>query len=84
MANGQAVEEFGLGFRELFRIVVPGIYSAGLVMLVGRHFDGVKEMSSSPTQALTIVLALGLGLYGLEVHRSMPGYKGFFLRELVS
>lgn len=75
-------EALGLGFRELFRILVPGFYAAGLIRLIGAPFERVKEFSSEGMEKLAISIALGLVLYAARVHEKVPGYRGFYKTEL--
>ena len=81
MAIEEPTETLGLGFRELFRILVPGLYTAALIRAIA-PFDRVKEVSSDAIGMLAISIALGLVLYAARVHEKVPGYKGFFKREL--
>lgn len=82
MATEEPTEALGLGFRELFRILVPGLYATGLVRLIASPFDRIKEISADGVEKLAISIALGLLLYAARVHEKIPGFRGFFKSEL--
>ncbi len=81
MAIEEPTETLGLGLRELFRILVPGLYAALLIRPIAPS-DWVREISSDGIGKLAISIALGLVLYAARVHKTVPGYRGFFKSEL--
>lgn len=81
VAIEEPTEALGLGFRELFRILVPGIYAGVLIRAIA-PFEWVGKISSDGIGKLAISIALGIFLYAARVHEWVPGYRGFFGTEL--
>lgn len=78
MADEKLFKELEIGFREIFRIIIPGAYFLSLTQVVASHLPFSKLITTSTAAGLAATFFLGLIGYALRAHeRWFPYFRAF-------
>jgi hypothetical protein len=81
MAEQKFFKELELGFRELFRILIPGAYAVSLAQVVAPDSAFSQALTRSTASGLAATFFLGLIGYSLRVHERWFPYFWCFERQ---
>ena len=78
MAEPRLFKELELGFRELFRILIPGAFVVTLAQFVAPKAPITQAMTASAASGLATTFFCGLACYALRIHeRWFPFFLQF-------
>jgi hypothetical protein len=84
MAEQKFFKELELGFRELFRILIPGAYAVSLAQVVAPNASFSQTLLKTTASGLAATFFLGLIGYALRVHERWFPYYRYFEKQRAS
>lgn len=81
MADNKLFKELEIGFRELFRIVIPGAYFVSLAQVIATDSEFSKLIIQNTASGLAATFFLGLICYALRPHERWFPYFLYFEKQ---
>jgi hypothetical protein len=83
MADQKLFKELEIGFRELFRILIPGAYVVSLAQVIAPDAAFTQRLVKDTASGVAATFFLGLIGYALRVHERWLPYFWYFEKQRV-